>query len=104
MTATVKDIEGKVRRASYEIVNIVKDLKTQRSPAVRELSHPQSPIQQLLLGQYGQKKNQKIHSECQDFFLPLVLATGLGASKVPLRADFGICNTDLRETRRRFST
>ena len=57
VTATVKDIEGKVRRASYEIVNIVKDLKTQRSPAVRELSHPQPPIQQLL-GQYGQKKTE----------------------------------------------
>ena len=40
--ATVKDIEGKVRRASYGIENIVEDFKTQRSPAVRELCHHQS--------------------------------------------------------------
>ena len=33
MTAIIKDIEGKVRRACYEIVNIVEDFKTQRSPA-----------------------------------------------------------------------
>ena len=41
VTATIKDIEGKVRRALYEIGNIVKDFNTQRSPAVRELRHPQ---------------------------------------------------------------
>ena len=83
-------MEGKVRRASYEIVNIFEDFKTKMSPAVRELRHPQSPLQQLLLDQFGQ-----VHSECKGFFLLLVLATSQGASKVPMGADFGIFYTDI---------
>ena len=44
-------------RSSLEgCVNIVEDFKTQRSPAVKELHHPQSPLQQLLLGQFKQNK------------------------------------------------
>ena len=38
------------------------------------------------------------------FFLPLILATGLGASKDPMGADFNICYTDIRETKTIFST
>ena len=36
------------------------------------------------------REEEKALSECQDFFLRLALATGPGASKVALRANFGV--------------
>ena len=59
VTVTVRDIEEQVRRESYEIVNIIEDFKTQRSPAAKEMHHPQSPLQQLLLGQFKQKQSSR---------------------------------------------
>ena len=42
------------------------------------------------------KKEEDALSECQDFFLRLLLGTGPGAPKVALRADSGTCSMPMR--------
>ena len=100
--ATIKDREGKVRKASYEIVSIVEDYRAQRVGGfLTALQLWESCVIPSL--QYNSscwagmgREEEKTLSECQDFFLCLVLATGPGASKVTLRADFGVCSMVIR--------
>ena len=100
--ATIKDREGKVRRAAYEIVNIVEDYRAQRVGGfLTALQLWESCVIPSLLYNCScwvgmGKEEEKTLGDCQDFFLRLALATGPGASKVALRADFGIRSMAVR--------
>ena len=100
--ATIQSRAPKIRRAAYEIVNLVKDYRAQRvggfgtalllweSCALPSLLYNCSTW--LGMG----KKEEEALAECQFFFLRLVLGTGPGAPKHALRADLGAQNTSLQ--------
>ena len=75
--ATIKDREGKTRRASYEILNIVEDYRAQRVGGFRTalLLWESCVIPSLLYNSscwYGMgKEEERALSECQDFFFGL---------------------------------
>ena len=100
--ATIKDREGKVRRASYEIVNIVEDYRAQRVGGfLTALQLWESCVIPSLLYNCScwvgmRKEEENTLGDCQDFFLRLALATGPGASKVALRADFSLRSMFIR--------
>ena len=91
--STIKDREGKTRRASYEILNTVEDYRAHRVGGFRTaLFLGESCVIPSLLSNspclYGMvKEEERVVNECQDFFLRLILATGPGATKVALGAD-----------------
>ena len=100
--ATIQSRAPKIRRASFEIVNLVKDYRTQRvggfgtalllweSCALPSLLYNCSTW--LGMG----KKEEEALAECQFFFLRLALGAGPGAPKHALRADLGARNMLLR--------
>ena len=94
--ATIQARAGKLRRASYEILNIVKDYRAQRlggfytaillweSCAIPSLIYNCSTW--IGIG----KKEEEAMSEIQEFHMRLILGSGPGAHKHSLRADFGV--------------
>ena len=94
--ATIQARAGKLRRASYEILNIVKDYRAQRlggfytaillweSCAIPSLIYNCSTW--IGIG----KKEEEALSEIQEFHMRLILGLGPGAHKHSLRADFGV--------------
>ena len=100
--ATIRDRAPKIRRASFEIVNIVKDYRAQRAGGfLTGLILWESCCIPSLIYNSGcwmamTKKEEDALSECQDFFLRLLLGTGPGAPKVALRADSGTCSMPMR--------
>ena len=100
--ATIRDRAPKIRRASFEIVNIVKDYRAQRAGGfLTGLILWESCCIPSLIYNSGcwmamTKKEEDALSECQDFFLRLLLGRGPGAAKVALRADSGTCSMPMR--------
>ena len=100
--ATIQSRAGKIRRASFEILNIVKEYRAQRIGgfatalqlweccAIPSLTYNCSTWVGMGRGE------EEALAECQDFFLRLILGTGPGATKHALRADFGTRNMKLR--------
>ena len=89
-------------RASYKIVNLVKDYRAQRVGGFGTalLLWESCALPSLLYNcstwvGMGRKEEEAL-AECQFFFLRLVLGTGPGAPKHALRADLGAQNTSLR--------
>ena len=90
---TIKKWEAKIRRAGFEIINLVKDYRTQRigrfftglvlweSCAIPSLLYNCSTWVEI------GKEEIKALNALQDYFLRLLWGTGPGAPKVPLRAD-----------------
>jgi hypothetical protein len=100
--ATIQARAGKVRRASYEIQNIVKDYRAQRVGGFYTaiLLWESCVIPSLLYNcstwiGMGRKEEEAL-AEIQDFHMRLILGTGPGAHKHSLRADFGVRSTKLR--------
>ena len=100
--ATIRDRAPKIRRASFEIVNIVKDYRAQRVGGfMTGLIMWESCCIPSLIYNSGcwvgmTKKEEDALSECQDFFLRLLLGRGPGAAKIALRADSGTCSMPMR--------
>ena len=100
--ATIQARAGKLRRSSYEILNIVKDYRAQRiggfytaillweSCAVPSLLYNCS----TWIG-IGRKEEEAL-AEIQDFHMRLILGSGPGAHKQSLRADFGVQSMQVR--------
>ena len=100
--ATIQARAGKLRRASYEILNIVKDYRAQRiggfytaillweSCAIPSLIYNCS----TWIGM-GRKEEEAL-SEIQEFHMRLILGSGPGAHKHSLRADFGVKSMKFR--------
>jgi hypothetical protein len=100
--ATIKSQAAKLRRASYKILNIVKDYRAQKiggfstalllweSCAIPSLTYNCSTW--LGMG----KGEEEALAEIQDFFLRLLTGCGPGAPKHALRADFGMHSMKLR--------
>ena len=100
--ATIQSRAPKIRRAAYEIVNIVRDYRAQRIGgfATALLLWEACAIPSLIYNcstwaGMGRAEEEAL-AECQDFFLRLVLASGPGAPKHSLRADFGVQSMKLR--------
>ena len=94
--ATIQARAGKLRRASYEIVNIVKDYRAQRVGGFTTalLLWESCAIPSLLYNcstwvGIGKKEEEAL-AEIQEFYMRLALGTGPGAPKLSLRADFGV--------------
>ena len=100
--ATIQSRAPKIRRVSFEIVNIVKDYRAQRVGGFGTalLLWESCALPSLLYNcstWVGMgKKEEEALAECQLFFLRLVLATGPGAPKHALRADLGARSMLLR--------
>ena len=99
---TIQSRAPRIRRASYEIVSLLKDYRAQRvggfSTAL--LLWESCALPSLLYNcstwvGMGRKEEEAL-AECQFFFLRLVLDTGPGAPKHALRADLGVRSTLLR--------
>ena len=94
--ATIQARAGKLRRASYEIVNIVKDYRAQRVGGFTTalLLWESCAIPSLLYNcstwvGIGKKEEEAL-AEIQEFYMRLALGTGPGAPKLSLRAYFGV--------------
>ena len=100
--ATIQNRAPKIRRAAYEILNIVKDYRAQRIGgfATALLLWESCAIPSLIYNcstwvGMGRGEEEAL-AEWQDFFVRLVLRSGPGAPKHALRADFGSRNMKLR--------
>ena len=100
--ATIQSRAGKIRRAAFEILNIVRDYRAQRIGgfATALLLWECCAIPSLIYNcstwvGMGRGEEEAL-SECQDFFLRLILGSGPGAPKHALRADFGTRSMKLR--------
>ena len=100
--ATIQARAGKIRRAAYEIVNVVKDYRAQRVGGFTTaiLLWESCAIPSLLYNcstwvRMGRKEEEAL-AEIQDFYMRLALGAGPGAAKLSLRADFGVKNIKLR--------
>ena len=100
--ATIQARAGKLRRASSEIMNIVKDYRAQRVGGFTTalLLWESCAIPSLLYNcstwvGMGRKEEEAL-AEVQDFYMRLALGAGPGAAKLSLRADFGVKNIKLR--------
>ena len=90
---TIKSREAKIRRASFKIINVVKDYRAQRVEGCMTalILWERCAIPSLIyncstwVGMGSQE--EKLLAEQQDFFLRLLFGTGPGAPKVALRAD-----------------
>ena len=100
--ATIQDRAPKLRRASYEILNIVKDFRAQRiggfctALLLWETCAIPSLINNCSTWVGMGLREEEALAEVQNFFLRLLLGCGPGASKHALRADFGTWNMKLR--------
>ena len=100
--ATIQARAGKLRRASYEIMNIVKDYRAQRVGGFTTalLLWESCAIPSLLYNcstwvGIGRKEEEAL-AEIQEFYMRLALGTGPGAPKLSLSADFGLKSMKLR--------
>ena len=90
---TIKKREGKIRRASYEIINLVKDYRAQRiggfmtGLVLWETCVIPSLIYNCSTWVGIGKEEIKLLNGIQDYFLRMLWGTGPGAPKVALRAD-----------------
>ena len=99
---TIKKREAKIRRASFEILNLVKDYRAQRvggfqtglvlweSCAIPSLLYNCSTWMEI-----GNEEIKTLNA-LQDYFLRLLWGTGPGAPKVALRADTGTRSMESR--------
>ena len=100
---TIKKRESKIRRACFEIVNIVKDYRAQRiggfmtGLVLWETCAIPSLIYNCSTWVEIGKEELKVLNNVQDFFLRLLWGTGPGAPKVALRADTGTRSMESRE-------
>ena len=100
--ATIRSREGKVRRAAYEILNIVHDYRAQRVGGfcsgllLWESCCIPSLIYNCSTWVGMGREEEKVLNQCQDFFLRLMWATGPGAPRVALRADLGTRSMESR--------
>ena len=99
---TIKKREAKIRRASFEILNLVKDYRAQRVGGFQTglVLWESCAIPSLLYNcstwvGIG-KEEVKTLNALQDYFLRLLWGTGPGAPKVALRADTGTRSMESR--------
>ena len=99
---TIKKREAKIRRASFEIINIVKDYRAQRiggfmtGLVLWETCAIPSLIYNCSTWVGIGKEEIKLLNSMQDYFLRLLWGTGPGAPKVALRADTGTRSMESR--------
>ena len=100
---TIKKREAKIRRASFEILNLVKDYRAQRVGGFQTglVLWESCAIPSLLYNcstWVGIGKEEiKALNAIQDYFLRLLWGTGPGAPKVALRADTGTRSMEIGE-------
>ena len=105
--ATIRSREGKVRRAAFEIMNIVNDYRAQRVGGfctgllLWESCCVPSLIYNCSTWVGMGREEEKALNKCQDFFLKLLWATGPGAPRVALRADTGTRSMESRVWRQK---
>ena len=92
---TIRKREAKIRRAGFEIINIVKDYRAQRIGGFKtglvlwETCAIPSLIYNCSTWVGIGKEEMKALNNLQDYFMRLLWGTGPGAPKVALRADTG---------------
>ena len=100
--ATIETRAPQIRRASYEILNIVKDYRAQRVGGFQTtLTLWEACVIPSLTYNCSTwvgmgRKEERALAELQDYFLRLMLGTGPGAPKYALRADTGTRSIMLR--------
>ena len=99
---TIRKREAKIRRASFEIINLVKDYRAQRVGGFQTglVLWESCAIPSLLYNcstwiEIGNEEIKTLNA-LQDYFLRLLLGTGPGAPKVALRADTGTRSMESR--------